>query len=291
MKNIQELNLSKEEEKDLQKWLENNQLKTIHEYIENWNFMTDISEKFNEKEDGKVCVICGKDTPRTINNKRYCQRHYDMIRRQGCLNPYSRTTPNEIRIYDGYCSIITRDKEHNINGEFMVDDISVYSIIKHKWYKSAVNYCETHHRLGRLHCFLLPTDKGLIADHIDRNPYDNRLSNLRVVTRGENNVNKSIQRNNSTGITGVNKENKGYVVYITPMGKRRLRLGLFTDLKEATIARLNAEVKHYGKFAPQQHLYEEYGIDDSNVEYDPPYKRPIEMTLKRALELYKKLLI
>ena len=41
-----------------------------------------------------------------------------------------------------------------------------------------------------------------------------------------------------------------------------VELGYFDDIKDAIIARLQAEKKYYGEFAPQKHLYKEYGIDE-----------------------------
>ena len=37
-------------------------------------------------------------------------------------------------------------------------------------------------------------------------------------------------------------------------------LGHFDNKDDAIRARLNAEVKYFGEFAPQKHLYEQYGI-------------------------------
>lgn len=38
-------------------------------------------------------------------------------------------------------------------------------------------------------------------------------------------------------------------------------LGRYLDKDDAIRARLKAEAKYYGEFAPQQHLYEQYGIN------------------------------
>lgn len=40
-------------------------------------------------------------------------------------------------------------------------------------------------------------------DHIDGNPENNRIENLRLVTQKENNKNRKLHRNNKTGLHGV----------------------------------------------------------------------------------------
>ena len=42
--------------------------------------------------------------------------------------------------------------------------------------------------------------------------------------------------------------------------KKYIYLGRFIVKDDAIIARLKAEKKYYGEFAPQRHLFEEYGI-------------------------------
>lgn len=50
------------------------------------------------------------------------------------------------------------------------------------------------------------------VDHINRNPKDNRVENLRWVTRKENQSNRSVPTNNTTGFKWINKypERNGY---------------------------------------------------------------------------------
>lgn len=98
-------------------------------------------------------------------------------------------------------------------------------------------------------------------DHIDRNPLNNRRCNFRQATYAENARNRTIQKNNTSQIIGVHLDTTGsaWVARIQVDGERKY-LGYFYNKEDAIRARLQAEVKYYGKFAPQQHLYKQYNI-------------------------------
>lgn len=83
-------------------------------------------------------------------------------------------------------------------------------------------------------------------DHINGNPSDNRLSNLRSVTDAVNAKNKSQYRNNSSGFRGVSwKRHEGtWYAYITISGRMK-SLGRFVDKADAIAARKTAE-RQYG---------------------------------------------
>ena len=100
-------------------------------------------------------------------------------------------------------------------------------------------------------------------DHKDRNPLNNRRNNLRQATEFENARNKSISKRNTSGFTGVcwDKESNKWAAYIK-INKKMKRLGRFTDKEDAIRARLQAEKEYFGEFAPQRHLFKEYGIID-----------------------------
>lgn len=58
-----------------------------------------------------------------------------------------------------------------------------------------------------LHHFLIGNPiKPLQTDHINRNPLDNRKSNLRHVPRSINSANRGLRADNTTGITGVYRQ-------------------------------------------------------------------------------------
>ena len=107
------------------------------------------------------------------------------------------------------------------------------------------------------------TDKKISIDHINRNPLDNRKENLRVVTHIQNMQNVGIKKNNSSGVIGVRKrdENDTWRAYIK-YNKKTINLGTFQTKEDAVIARLNAENKYLKEFAPQKHLFEQYGIGE-----------------------------
>ena len=88
-------------------------------------------------------------------------------------------------------------------------------------------------------------DKNVHVDHISHNRADNRLCNLRLVSLAENNKNKSRDRRNSTGVTGVrfNKRDNTWGAHIG-VNKTEIHLGTFKTLEEATAARSKAEVKY-----------------------------------------------
>lgn len=117
-----------------------------------------------------------------------------------------------------------------------------------------------------LHQFILlqngiKVPKGYEVDHINRNPFDNRKCNLRVVTHQENMMNQSVMSSNKSGVTGVRyKPQSGKWCSTLTYNKNRMFLGYFCDKDEAIMARLKAEKKFYGDFAPQKHLFERYGI-------------------------------
>lgn len=94
-------------------------------------------------------------------------------------------------------------------------------------------------------------------DHIDRNPLNNRRYNLRQCTQAENTRNRSIRKDNKSGVAGVYWHNGRWTACIKSDGQY-YHLGQFKDKTQAIIARLEKERELFGEFAPQKELYKEY---------------------------------
>lgn len=82
-------------------------------------------------------------------------------------------------------------------------------------------------------------------DHINGNPSDNHISNLRSVTVAENGRNQARRRDSTSGITGVYYRThiKKWVARIRAEG-RDIHLGVFETRDEARAARLAAQRLH-----------------------------------------------
>lgn len=87
-----------------------------------------------------------------------------------------------------------------------------------------------------------------VIDHIDGDETNNLKSNMRVVTQSENNMNKRVQRNNTTGFVGVmwHTGKKMWETSIT-IENESIHLGNYYYLRNALRARIEAENKHFGE--------------------------------------------
>lgn len=97
---------------------------------------------------------------------------------------------------------------------------------------------------------IMNCEKGLQVDHINHDSFDNRKSNLRIVTVSQNNMNKDVRADNTSGYTGVGllKTSGKYTAHIK-INQKRIHLGTFSCIEEAVAARLNAEEKYFKEYS------------------------------------------
>ena len=87
-------------------------------------------------------------------------------------------------------------------------------------------------------------------DHIDRNPSNNSISNLRLCTSSQNKCNTRLSKKNTSGIKGIswNKLKNKWQVRIT-INKKTIALGNYENLEDAKLIIKKARQKYHGEFA------------------------------------------
>lgn len=107
------------------------------------------------------------------------------------------------------------------------------------------NLLNKRQRVHRLAWLIVYGEWPEIIDHINHDKTDNRIENLRSVTRLGNQRNRKISVNNTSGVNGVYwSDVRGrWVAHIKVLGTHK-PLGTYRTKEEAMAARRDAEVKH-----------------------------------------------
>lgn len=100
-----------------------------------------------------------------------------------------------------------------------------------------------HRVLWVMHHGTIPTNKQI--DHIDHNPLNNHITNLRLVSDAENKLNLPMRKTNKSGYRGVHwdKQRKKWFAQIQ-RNKKTTALGRFDKVEDAVKARKLAELQY-----------------------------------------------
>ena len=86
-------------------------------------------------------------------------------------------------------------------------------------------------------------------DHIDGNPSNNKIQNLRPCNYLQNMANRKINANSTTGVKNVRRIYNGKYVVTIQINKKKIYLGSFWDLELADLVAREARLKFYGEYA------------------------------------------
>ena len=105
------------------------------------------------------------------------------------------------------------------------------------------------HRMVFLYHHGYLTD-GLQMDHIDGNKTNNRIENLREVTKSQNKMNSKLAANNTSGVKGVywHKRKQKWTSKII-LNRKHIHLGYYDTIEEAVSVAIAARNEYHGDFA------------------------------------------
>jgi len=87
-----------------------------------------------------------------------------------------------------------------------------------------------------------------VVDHINRDPLDNRIQNLRLVPHSLNAINTGLFKHNKTGVRGVSYNKRDNVYYAQiKVNQKAVHLGSFSTVEEAAKVRKEAEIRFFGE--------------------------------------------
>lgn len=147
-----------------------------------------------------------------------------------------------------YCLMYDR------NGNSCLIDKSDYQRISRGYwgkYKNSNYFCSNvDGKKQWLHRYIMDATKGEYVDHIDGNFDDYRKINLRICNNAENNRNRGLQKNNTSGYSGIGwaKREQKWRARIKVDGKE-IHLGYFKNKNDAILAKKHAEEKYFGEFS------------------------------------------
>jgi len=229
---------------------------------ENYNELKHLNKQ-NKHRPITINHICEYEGCQSITpgqNTKYCSVHQSIINNQQIIdemeqyeieNTYIRK--NNVFITYKNCNYFAiMIPTYNC---FVVCDKKHYErIIKHAWHIHSSGYIEARidKKVTLLHRFVLSEYRSdAQVDHKNGNKFDCREQNLRITNASQNQINKGIMSNNTSGITGVSwdKERNKWHVMISFNGKN-INLGRYDTLEEAKQVRLEAEKKYHGEYSP-----------------------------------------
>lgn len=142
----------------------------------------------------------------------------------------------------------------------IVDDDKFEELSNLKWHVSIKRnkrpYASTSKKISgkvfsqEMHRMLMSAMPGQIVDHINGNPLDNRIANLRFATHSQNLANnpKSQGRKRYRGVFRYRNAKRWTAIICKD--KRRYVIGVFDTEIEAANAYRNASISLYGDYSP-----------------------------------------
>ena len=116
------------------------------------------------------------------------------------------------------------------------------------YYQCCINY-----KIHLLHRVIFVYHYGYlpkVIDHIDGNPSNNKIENLREATGSQNNYNSKLNKRNLSGVKGVSWDGsrEKWIASIT-VAKKQKNLGRYDNIFDAACRAMSVRNTEHGEFA------------------------------------------
>lgn len=175
----------------------------------------------------------------------------------GCYAAEQRVKNNKIKFKKKNPSIVLGDYVvmYTFKQEEIYVDLEDYNRVENVCWHIVPNGYVHGNDNGKdvsLHCMVMNVPQGVMVDHCGGHTTraDNRKSNLRIATNSENQMNKRLQSNNTSGYAGVcyiKKTNRWRATI--SVNHKRISLGSYVNFDDAVKARKEAEEKYFGEWS------------------------------------------
>ena len=150
----------------------------------------------------------------------------------------------ELLHYDPLTGVFIWKAKVNRKSRVNLGEVAGGKIANGYWRIHVLNRTYKAHRLAWLYVHGRFPAKHI--DHINRVKTDNRIANLREATPAENQQNRSLNKNSTSGIRGVFWYSRDSLWGASiRYGKVLVALGKFAEKEEAAAARKAAELKYH----------------------------------------------
>lgn len=234
---------------------------------EGWRLLLPLPYRLGEQMNylpvqAPVLFLCPFDQS-SVNIHRDAQQKTDQFSHVGSVNHSTPQYLSDIimisllRVND-MAVVLTRN-----NIKVLVDDEDIELVEQFSWYAFHVHGKNLWYALShfdnpetgkksqvRMHRLILKPSMGMLVDHVNGDGLDNRRSNLRVASYGQNARNRHSFPNNTSGYRGVtfNRAKRKWDAFISIDGRNH-RVGRSKDVEVAARLYDTAAREHYGDFA------------------------------------------
>lgn len=209
-----------------------------------------IDDKIKYKlEHPRLCSVEGCNNKHRRND--FCERHAQQYKKYGRILERTKYDPNKIIIHKDYAEIEIYNRQCEPIAYAKIDLDDVEKVKDYKWGMDSYGYIvgsgNNCNIMLQSYIMNFKGNNKILVDHKNRDKLDNRKQNLRIVTARLNAWNRTKQKNNTSGVTGVHFEkriinNKQYICWLAIIANKVI--GRFKTKEEAILCRKEAKERY-----------------------------------------------